>query len=165
MNQYKTHGPHGESGMSWNEYFKQMKAKAKVEAVPETTETVMSSEVISEAELAGKALELYKKSHPFERRMVGKSVVHTSDTYYMGDDRKGELRKPAHDTTYYWISAKSGRLGFTARYVEQPTPKGARGFKFVDAKTHGNEVRIYTKAGELDAWLAEAIKNLKSEEE
>ena len=74
------------------------------------------------------------------------SRTHTTAEYRANDSerkpgqeapehRRGDLRKEAHDTTHWWLSAAFPplRLGMTAHWVEGVTPKGARSFGLQEA--------------------------------
>ncbi|MDL5351117.1 hypothetical protein [Microbacterium sp. zg-YB36] len=135
----------------WAEYFKRVRAEAAQEVViPPVTTTILEQEDVDPATLPAGAIKrlvgrLTAAQWPTVR--LATSLVHVSDAFRVADsklkpgeetpaNRKGDLKKAAHDVRRWWVVAihPTYRLGMRVEYLEGVTAKGGRSFTFQSAE-------------------------------
>lgn len=148
---YPTHGPDGPDGESWHDYFRSLRLArlAGDDDVPETTREVVSVDLSPEEVGLGRGVVSVLKAlraADVPRLELHRSVVSVSDDYYKSDAKKapgeevpkyrrGDLKKPAHNETHWWLHAAEPVIGIAMRieWTEGVTPKGGRSFTFRSA--------------------------------
>lgn len=105
------------------------------------------------------------------------TLVHVSDQFYAADskkkpgeeapqNRRGDLKIPAHEERYWWIFAahRPLRLAFSAGWKEGVTPKGGRSFAFQSAHC-ADPIGVYVESIVDYSLGASKLKQIKDEPE